>query len=358
MKKIFLSLILVGGSLLAQSQDQPEIVGGAPVNNGDYPFMATLLEAGSTDPNDLNDNFFCGGSLITDQWVLSAAHCLIDYNTGNAIAPHEVEIGFNIYALEDPNGNWIHRTVDTVIVHPDFLSGADDNSDVALIKLSQPVNIKPVKLPANSNDTVHEMVGTSLRSIGFGANKDPNVVPVYHQSDTLLFVDLTVITVDSAKSLDASYSTLNEKALPTLAPDPVQDKSPCFGDSGGPLFNESGSDPVQVGVVSWGVYCGDADYAAVFARVSSQVSWIKSHIANLSTLEAQEVELAYVGEQTLYLFQEGLESEITVFDGLGRTVKTIKANTNEVDLSGLTAGYYILSVQKGTNQNKFKYVAH
>ena len=115
---------------------------------------------------------------------------------------------------------------------------------MALIKLSSPVmGIKPIALPAGENDTLHEMIGTMLRNIGFGSNFDPNIVPNFHQSDTLLFVDLGVISVDSAKSLHSDYADLNGRALPTLGPDSVQDKSPCFGDSGGPLFNDHGIDP-------------------------------------------------------------------------------------------------------------------
>tara|TARA_R110002072_G_scaffold237463_6_gene394830 strand:+ start:1820 stop:2902 length:1083 start_codon:yes stop_codon:yes gene_type:complete len=359
MKKIITTLLLVFIQMSLYAQ-KPEIVGGTAVTNGDYKFMATLLAPNSGGATNLENNFFCGASLIGPEWVLTAAHCLIDYSspTPQAISVNDVEVGFNIYALENPNGNWVHRTVDMIIIHPDFLDGTDENADVALIKLSQPVvGIKPVALPSDANDTLHETVGTMLRSIGFGANQDPNVVPNFHQSDTLLFVDVSVISVDSAKSLHPDYSDLNGRALPTLGPNASQDKSPCFGDSGGPLFNEHGLDPVQVGVVSWGVFCGDANYAAVFARVSQQISWIKSHITDLSAKTETEIQLGYIAERKLFLNHEVEEVELKIFDGLGRLILDKSLNNRIEDLSFLKAGYYTLSIKNNGIQNRIKYVA-
>lgn len=346
-------------SLSAQSPEGTSIVGGTAVTNGDYLFMATLLQPGSSSSSDLSNEFFCGGSLIDDEWVLTAAHCLQDPFTQQALSASQVAVGFDIYALENPNGGWIYRTVDTVIIHPDYAQ--DDNADIGLIKLSQPITtITPVDIPTSAADTVHEQIGTSLRNIGFGSNFDPNINPNFHQSDTLLYVDVNVISVDSAKGLHQDYAGLTHRVIPTLGPDPVQDRSPCFGDSGGPLFNLNGGNPVQVGVVSWGVYCGDADYAAVFARVSEFSSWINSHINTISVKENKRIMDAFIAGQILHMnstFEDGI-SALRIVDVMGREVANVKPNSAEADLSFLNTGYYIVSIErKGEVIGYLKHVA-
>uniref|UniRef100_A0A8C4E3A9 chymotrypsin n=1 Tax=Dicentrarchus labrax TaxID=13489 RepID=A0A8C4E3A9_DICLA len=114
-----------------------KIVGGEGAAAGSWPWMASLQH---------NSEHFCGGSLINNQWVLTAAHCL------NSTSDLIVYLGGN--AAVDPNPNAVYRTVSQIINHPNY-NNETNNNDISLLRLSSPVKftdyIRPVCLAANGS---------------------------------------------------------------------------------------------------------------------------------------------------------------------------------------------------------------
>ncbi len=274
------SALLFGLTAPALAETDTEmIVGGQPAAQGKYPWQVRLYESMDDDIG------FCGGSIIAKQWVLTAAHCLVDTD--------KVVVGF---------GN-VDRTQTTkiasekVIVHPAYLQG--QKADLALIKLATPIDDAPAVALANAGTSRSLLSpGAKATVTGWGAIWDfqafNNAMDVMagrrSLSERRLLndeelqaprklheVDIEVIDPAECKSiydsLQVSAFTIGDTEI--CATGPRGGKDSCFGDSGGPLVVPSGAGGyVQVGIVSWGPQCGNPLFPGVYTRVSSFSDWI------------------------------------------------------------------------------------
>ncbi|HEX6388479.1 MAG TPA: serine protease [Solirubrobacteraceae bacterium] len=120
------------------------IAGGTDVANGAYPFVAGLRRVGNT-------RFFCTGTLIRKDWVLTAGHCVDGATRTQAL---EVRLGQNDLDVTAPLAET--RAIDRVVIHPDWGGDAGDKNDVALLHLSAPSGITPARLgrPASVFDGI------------------------------------------------------------------------------------------------------------------------------------------------------------------------------------------------------------
>jgi secreted trypsin-like serine protease len=117
---------------------QPQIVGGTEVPNGKYRFVAALLDT------RYDQQQFCGGSLIDEDSVLTAAHCVV----GTSPRPLRVIVGRTVL---DSNQGQVRR----VFVHPDYRGNRSDAYDAAVLQLSGSVSgIAPIKLPTSNHNSL------------------------------------------------------------------------------------------------------------------------------------------------------------------------------------------------------------
>ncbi|KAF0307120.1 Venom protease [Amphibalanus amphitrite] len=246
-----------------------QAVGGVDAQLGKWPWM--VLFGRWTD--DGLGNWFCGGTLITDRHVLTAAHCLRPEEAGS-VGTH---IGDNDLNLQFEVEHQV-RNVSRVVRHPQYLGS---QNDLAVVRLATPVelteHVSPICLPPAGAEHIGqdvEMAGWGL--LEFGGNA----------SDILQEVALRV--ADPAVC-ETAYRRVPqfESRFPggfqgTKVCAESRDGEPrdaCRGDSGGPLMVRLADDTYQlVGVVSTGVGCGNPEFPGLYTKVSSYIDWIVSQL--------------------------------------------------------------------------------
>ncbi|XP_069700742.1 brachyurin-like [Periplaneta americana] len=248
------------------TKPQPEFAGKVHLSSGDLRITSGYTASRGQFPWQValfvDNSFFCGGSVISEQWILTAGHC-----AGNT---YEVRLGANrLDATESGSRTVTSRfSIRHEAYDPTFI-----RNDIAVVELPQPLQftnyISPVRLPTYSQQGT-SFVGSVLRVSGWGKTYDgaTGITPA------LQFVDLTVITNNECAQTFGSGITSSNLCVSTYG-----GQSTCNGDSGGPLiYGESDGLYTQVGIVSFGSSYGcEQGYPAVFTRVTSYLQWIESN---------------------------------------------------------------------------------
>jgi secreted trypsin-like serine protease len=249
------------------------IVGGTPAALGDWPWQARVSWPDPVSGAPRN----CGGSLLSPDWILTAAHCTLKYNTSTQLFEDILSTDY-VIALGDLRKDFAEvteqvRGVDQIVRHPDFGGIENVFNDVALLHLSSSVTMTPQVQsirPAVSGDEPFQ----SAVVTGWG-RLSPTLT-----TNSLMQVNVSVVPNASCDSLEVR--ALNANELCAGAAD--GSKGACNGDSGGPLVIRRVPSPTweQVGVVSWGTF--GCDTYDVYARVTSHVDWIRRYVLDVATL--------------------------------------------------------------------------
>ncbi len=245
----------------AQEGAVPSIVGGEAAPVGAYPWMTSLTIANPDNPNMVA---MCGGALIQREWVLTAAHCVTE---GVQLTPANlVAVRVNFHSISSDDG--IRRDVQAIIVHPGWNPANNDN-DIALLHLAQPIDgVAPVVL-AQPGDGAPSAAGDIARVMGWGATSSGGP-----SSDILLQVDLPIVAQQTCN--DAYGGGITDRMI--CAGIPAGGIDSCQGDSGGPLVVSHNGAWKQVGVVSFGRGCAAPNFYGVYARVTEFIAWITERV--------------------------------------------------------------------------------
>ncbi|XP_032358410.1 chymotrypsin-like protease CTRL-1 isoform X2 [Etheostoma spectabile] len=172
-----------------------------------------------------------------------------------------------------PNVNEVSRGVSRIIIHPDF-NNVPFNNDIALMKLSSPVNftdyIRPACLASNSSQFYNATPCWATGWGRLGVNDTNNL------SDSLQEVQIPVI---GAKQCSCNYSPIQGLNITgSMICAGQENKGICQGDGGGPLQCKQSLMWIQAGITSFGVPCALAGFPEVYARVSEFQTWIMNQV--------------------------------------------------------------------------------
>lgn len=237
----------------------PLIVGGTDVPDFRYPWMAAIFQR--TANNRLF--FSCGGSLVSNRWIMTAAHCVVDPDTGQQRRP--VEVGFLLGTRDLENGGTFDL-VSRVVVHPEYNPVTTEN-DIALLELPFSVGFDRITISSSANPVPQD--GELATVAGWGATSQGGNI-----SRILQEVDVPVVSHNAC--LPFFGNALDQSSMVCAGGSRVEAEDACNGDSGGPLFVPRGNRFVQAGIVSFGLGCARPGIPAVYTRVSNYFDWINA----------------------------------------------------------------------------------
>ncbi|XP_040823057.1 transmembrane protease serine 11B-like protein [Ochotona curzoniae] len=240
------------GRRAKMSATYDRIKGGSNAQEGEWPWQASLK---------INGQHYCGASLISERYVLTAAHCF--QKTKN---PKNFTVSFGTEVTPP----YMQRNVQEIIIHEKYIKG-EHHDDIAIILLTDKVSF---------NNDVHRVClpeatqvfspGEGVVVTGWGAFIYDDEYPVLLQKAPVKIIDTNTCNGREAYNgmvldtmLCAGYMEGNIDA--------------CQGDSGGPLvYPNSRNIWYLVGIVSWGTECGQLNKPGVYTRVTSYRNWIAS----------------------------------------------------------------------------------
>ncbi|XP_055327030.1 venom protease-like [Sitodiplosis mosellana] len=248
----------------------PLIVGGENALAKEFPHMALIGFEGRVDKSI---SWKCGGSLISDFFVLSAAHCM--YAPGIGPASH-VLLGDLNYGSDNDDAQPRQFIIIERIKHPDFKLPSKYN-DIALLRINGPVQfsnyIRPACLPQTKSIDSHHVIASGWGRVNYSSTPSEQLQKVVLELFTQRECNQTY-----SNEIGRQLSRGIDVETQLCAGSHDSRKDTCQGDSGGPIQTYHARVSCMytlVGVTSFGKVCGTQGTPGVYTRVYTYLQWIE-----------------------------------------------------------------------------------
>lgn len=243
------------------AQDEAEVLNGKRVRINNYPFMASISYSVAKEQHRSLENFACGGIIVSENYVLTAAHCVeaspndkyLKPDDPQQESPYLVQAGTVNARRKFPESEKTaqKRYVDAIIMHPDYSSFSGfvpaqgtRNADLALLHLRRPLNLENGRIEVAKLGSARSVAANDrVFAIGWGTDRrvKRNNYLTEHRVRLLDPAGLSDNQFDFARFTDS---------VPFLSNRSDKRDVIYYGDSGGPLVVRSGDQPTVIGVTS------------------------------------------------------------------------------------------------------------
>lgn len=234
----------------------PRIVGGVPAEIKDAPWQVALVFGKYKDPFRAQ---FCGGSIVSDTWVVTAAHCVVNDSVNRVASNVDVVANTTFY-----NTAGDRVSIAEIRVHEKYDPKTQDY-DIALLKLADhTAKLVPVALPAADSKLPP---GTELLVSGWGALREGSPGTAY-----LISANIPVVSNKTCNEPASYNNAVTDNMICAGLREGGLDS--CQGDSGGPAVATAGETKLLMGIVSFGEGCARKFKYGVYTNVRALRQWI------------------------------------------------------------------------------------
>lgn len=310
--------------------ESTRIVGGTESTPHTRPYQASVQSS--------NGSHFCGGSIVGQDLILTAAHCMEGVNGDSP----DMQVRVGAHSLTDGSGEAIKvAKAYTNQEYPNL------SKDVAILKLEKAIsdpNAKVIQLADQAFVDANISAGTDLVVSGWGTLSYGGQAP-----EKLMEVTVPFVTNEVCNSSEAYGGQVQDTEM--CAGFKEGGKDSCQGDSGGPLVFQRNGEFVQVGVVSWGDGCAAENKYGVYGDVAKLRTWIDSAMAGNEpasgmaggsggdggdggdTGSGEETYLAFQESVSYSVGEEKLELVLDVPEGVNVIYIATRGGEGDVDIT-------------------------